>query len=258
MGRGRGRAGPAHLGRWCVAVILCCTAVFPAATVITRGPTADKTLALVFTGHEFGEGGETILNDLDRHHWKASFFLTGDFLANSRFQPLLRRIVREGHYLGPHSDKHLLYCTWDASRGLLVTREQFRDDLLANLEKIEQLGRQRAEVRYFLPPYEHYNQQVADWTAEMGLTLINFTPGTRSNADYAEERDPNFVPSRVIFDSIVARARGDAAGLNGFILLLHVGSGPGRADKFHTRFAALLDFLAAEGYRPVRVNELLR
>ena len=247
--------------KW-IAVLLVVAAAMPhaipAVEVITRGPTAEKKLALVFTGHEFGEGGEAILNGLARRKARASFFLTGDFLANPQFQPLLARIVRGGHYLGPHSDKHLLYCTWDGSRKLRVTREEFRADLEANLEKIERLGRKRSEVRFFLPPYEHYNQQIAEWTAEMGLNLINFTPGTRSNADYTEERDPKFVPSRVIFESIVTRERSDPAGLNGFILLLHMGAGPGRADKFHVRFGELLDFLATRNCRLVRVDELLR
>jgi hypothetical protein len=54
----------------------------------------------------------------------------------------------------------------------------------------------------------------------MGLTLINFTPGTRSNADYTGEADTNFVSSQAIFDSIVNKEREDPHGLNGFILLL--------------------------------------
>ncbi len=44
---------------------------------------------------------------------------------------------------------------------------------------------------------------------------------------------------------------------DGFILLLHIGSGPGRADKFHTRFGQLLDTLAGGGYWFSRVDELL-
>ena len=62
-------------------------------------------------------------------------------------------------------------------------------------------------ARYFLPAFEHYNSQIAAWTAEMGFTLVTFTPGTRANADYTGEADPNFVSSREIFDSIVKRER---------------------------------------------------
>ncbi len=221
---------------------------------IVRGPRAARRMALVFTGHEFAEGGETILDELAKHGARATFFLTGDFLDNPRFRVLVRRIVAEGHGLGPHSDKHLLYCEWTASKKPLVSKAVFKADMLANLEKIERLG--TARPRYFLPPYEHYNEEIARWSAELGLRLVNFTPGTRSNADYTEEGKPNFVASQAIFDSILYREREDPHGLNGFLLLLHIGAGPGRTDKFHARFAALLDELAGKGYRFVRLEDL--
>jgi peptidoglycan/xylan/chitin deacetylase (PgdA/CDA1 family) len=224
---------------------------------IIRGPTSARRLALVFTGHSYAEGGETILNELARHKAKGSFFFTGDFLTNASFRPLIKRIVAEGHYLGPHSDKHLLYCPWEGPKQTLVTRAEFESDLEANLRKIEGFGVKRSQVRYFLPPYEHYNQEIADWSKAMGLTLVNLTRGTRSSADYTGEADKNFVPSQVIYESIVRKEQEDPHGLNGFILLMHVGSGPGRSDKFPRRFGELLDYLAAKGYRFVRIDELL-
>ena len=224
---------------------------------IIRGPTSSKRLAIVFTGHEYAEGGETILNELSRHKAKGSFFVTGDFLTNSNFKPLIRRIIREGHYLGPHSDKHLLYCPWEGPKKTLVTRAEFQSDLERNLRKMEAVGIPRSAIRYFLPPYEHYNQEVVDWSKAMGLTLVNFTPGTRSNADYTGEADRNFVSSQAIFDSIMRKERQDPDGLNGFLLLVHIGSGPGRADKFSARFGEMLDYLAGKGYRCVRVDELV-
>jgi len=233
-----------------VALITCTTA--PDAVV--RGPVAERTIALMFAGHEFAEGAETILDELAKRQAKGSFFLTGDFLANPAYQPLVRRVVRDGHFLGPHSDKHLLYCDWTAEKKTLVTREQFTADLRANLDKIAGLTAEKPQ--YFLPPYEHFNTDVVRWSAEQGLTLINYTPGTRSHADYTTEGDRGFVSSRAIFDSILARERQDG-GLNGFLMLLHTGAGPKRADKFHTRFGALLDDLAGKGYRFVRVDALL-
>ena len=223
---------------------------------LIRGPVDRRQLALVFTAHEFGEGGGTILDELRRHHAKGSFFVTGVYLAQPGNQALLRRIVNEGHYLGPHSDQHLLYCSWEKPPKLLVTPDQFRADLGANLDKLTALGVQRHQVRFFLPPFEHYNQAIAAWTSGLGLRLVNFTPGTRANADYTEEGAPNFVSSQAIFDSIVACEREDPHGLNGYLLLLHLGAGPKRADKFHTRFGALLDSLAGRGYQFVRVDEL--
>jgi peptidoglycan/xylan/chitin deacetylase (PgdA/CDA1 family) len=212
---------------------------------------------MVFTGHGYAEGGETILNELGKHKGNGSFFFTGDFLTNTSFKPLIQRIVKEGHYLGPHSDKHVLYCPWEGPKTTLVTHAEFQADLQSNLGKIERFGIPRSQIRYFLPPYEHYNQQIVDWSKAMGLTLVNFTPGTRSNADYTGEADSNFVSTRTIFDSIVVREKKDTNGLNGFMLLVHIGSGPGRTDKFPARFGELLDYLADKGYQFVRVDELL-
>jgi len=219
---------------------------------ITRGPKDARHIAIVFTGHGYAEGADTILNELAQHHAKASFFLTGAFLTNRAFIPLVKRMQAGGHYLGPHSDSHLLYCDWTATRKTLVTQEEFRTDLQKNLAKLPH------PAGFLLPPFENYNSEISAWSAGIGLTLINFTPGTRSNADYTGEADANFVSSQKIFDSILKRELDDPHGLSGFILLLHVGSGPGRTDKFHTRFGELLDVLAGKGYQFVRVDELLQ
>ncbi len=224
---------------------------------IIRGRTDRRQLALEFTAHEYAEGAATILDALARRQAKASFFLTGDFLAQPSSAPVVRRMIAEGHYLGPHSDRHLLYCPWDAIGRTLVDRETFRRDLQANLNKIEAFGVRRAEVRYFVPPYEHYSPQIAAWTAEMGLTLVNLTPGTRAAADYTAEGEANFVPSQRIFESILARERNQPDGLCGFLLLMHLGVGEKCKDKFHLRLGELLDRLSQKGYRFVRIDELL-
>lgn len=227
------------------------------AGAICRGPTDSNRLALVFTGHEFAEGAETILNELRSRNLPAAFFLTGDFLARQEFKPLVQRMVREGHYLGPHSDKHLLYCTWDNARTTLVSQDTFRSDLQENLKKLATAG-VKSTPTLFLPPYEHNNLQIADWTRSMGLRLVNFTPGTRSAADYTGEADANFVSAQTILDSILSLDRSSREGLNGFILLLHAGAGPGRRDKMHTRLAELLDYLSQRGYECVRLDVLLK
>ena len=68
---------------------------------------------------------------------------------------------QEGHYLGAHSDKHLLYCTWEKRDSLLVTRETFERDVMNNYAEMERFGIMKDEALYFMPPYEWYNQQIA-------------------------------------------------------------------------------------------------
>jgi endoglucanase len=224
---------------------------------IVRGPVSAKRIALVFTGHEFAEGATVILDALAKRGQHASFFLTGAFLRNPEYQAIVQRMVRDGNYVGPHSDAHLLYCPWTGPKTTLVSREEFAVDLERNLDALTRSGIDRRQVRYFLPPYEWYNEEIVRWSRQLGLTLVNFTPGTRSNADYTEESTAQFVASTTIFDSILRREADDPDGLNGFLLLLHVGAGPGRKDKFHPRVGELIDRLMEKSYRFVRVDELL-
>lgn len=215
-------------------------------------------MALVFTGDEYAEGGAAIADALRKHKVKASFFLTGRFYRAPENRKIIERLKRDGHYLGPHSDEHLLYADWADRNQSLVTREQFERDLDNNFAAMRSFGIGRKQVPFFLPPYEWYNREIAGWSSEMGMQIVNFTPGTRSNADYTTDDDKNFISSEAIMSRIKEHESKDAAGLNGFVLLTHIGSGPKRTDKFHDHVDELIGWLKAKGYVPVRVDELLK
>jgi hypothetical protein len=119
-------------------------------------------------------------------------------------------------------------------------------------------GLDRKQVPFFLPAFEWYNREIADWTGETDHQIINFTPGTRSNADYTTDDDKNYISSEDILKRIKEYEAKDPNGLNGFILLTHIGSGPKRTDKFHNRVDELIVWLKTKGYEPVRVDELLK
>jgi peptidoglycan/xylan/chitin deacetylase (PgdA/CDA1 family) len=223
---------------------------------INRGDTSERKVALVFTGDTYANSAAPILDVLKERNIKAGFFLTGNFARDAAFRPALDRMVTEGHYVGPHSDSHPLYCDWGDRDKSLVTKEFFTEDLRANLAALRSLGALRpAEPVLFIPPYEWYNRDQAAWCQELDVTLLNFTPGSGSNRDYAPEGDRVFVPSEKLRDDILAYEQKDPHGLNGFILLLHVGSQ--RKDPFHLQLAPLCDELKRRGYEFVRVDKLL-
>jgi peptidoglycan/xylan/chitin deacetylase (PgdA/CDA1 family) len=224
---------------------------------IVRGDTRQRQLALVFTGDAYADGGEVIFRTLKQKKIKASFFLTGDFYRNTSFQPIIGTLREAGHYLGAHSDKHLLYCRWENRDSLLVTKEEFRNDLLANYAEMKKHGVHASDALYFLPPYEWYNDSIALWTNELGFKLINFSPGTLSHADYTTPAMTNYRSSDVIFESITSFEKNSTHGLNGFILLLHVGTDPRRTDKFYDRLRELIDHLQKRRYEFVRIDALL-
>ncbi len=108
-----------------------------------------------------------------------------------------------------------------------------------------------------MPPYEWYNRQISGWTNELGLTLINYSPGTRSHADYTTPDLEGYVSSDAIIRSILSYEVEDPDGLNGFILLSHVGTAPERTDKLYLRLEELVIALKQRGYRFQRIDELL-
>ena len=221
-----------------------------------RGDTSMRQMALVFTGDEFADGGPTIVRILRKYNVRASFFLTGRFLRNPAFASLVQQLRSEGHYVGPHSDEHLLYCDWRNRDSLLVSRDQFVADLRANYAELARFGIRREAAPLFLPPYEWYNDSIAAWTRAEGGQLINYTPGTLSHADYTTPDGRNYRSSETILQSIRAYQQTHPAGLNGFLLLIHVGTAPTRTDKLYDQLDALLTGLRRQGYRFRRVDAL--
>jgi endoglucanase len=226
---------------------------------IIRGDRTRKEIALVFTGDDFADGGKVIRRALKKHRVHASFFLTGNFYSNPSFEKLIFQLKKNGHYLGAHSDKHLLYADWTKRDSLLVSKEAFTKDLLDNYKHMLAFGIKEEDAPYFLPPYEWYNSTVAEWTKEIGFALVNFTPGTRSVADYTyPQMGDRYVSSTEIYRSILEYEQTDPYGLNGFILLIHIGTDPRRTDKFYYRLDNLLDELISRSYSFSTITNLLK
>jgi hypothetical protein len=64
--------------------------------------------------------------------------------------------------------------------------------------------------------------------------------------------------SAKIVDSILNYEKTETAGLNGFILLSHIGSHPERTDKFYRKLDEMIVTLKAGGYTLKRIDTLLK
>jgi peptidoglycan/xylan/chitin deacetylase (PgdA/CDA1 family) len=111
--------------------------------------------------------------------------------------------------------------------------------------------------RYFLPPYEWYNDSISYWCEKQGIQLLNFTPGTLSSADYTTPSDKNYRSSETIYHSIIDYEKSHSAGLNGFILLMHIGTDPKRTDKFYLKLPQLIEYLKTSGYSFKTIDQLI-
>ncbi|PID56318.1 MAG: cellulase [Ignavibacteriae bacterium] len=217
---------------------------------VIRGDTTKKNIYLIFSGGDFGEGCEYISEVLNKQNIKANFFFTGDFYRNAKFKKCIEQLKAEGHYLGAHSNKHLLYAAWENRDSLLVTKEEFILDLKNNYKEMKKFGLTEGDANYFLPPYEWYNAEIAKWTKELGLQLINYSPGTKSVTDYTTPDMGNrYIASDKILRSILNYEEKSSNGLNGFYLLLHVGTDQKRTDKFYYKLNYLISEIKKRGYK---------
>lgn len=221
---------------------------------MTRGPVSEKEIALVFTGDEYFEGLPTITAALKKAQVKAGFFFTGRLYGNKQAKSLIKKLQSDGHYLGPHSDQHLLYNDWTRRDSLLVTKDSLLNDLERNYAKMKFLDLKN-ERKLFIPPFEWWNSEVASWCKEAGIELFSFTPGTSTNADYTyPEMGKSYKSNEVILSSLFDR--GDNS-LNGSIILIHVGTDPRRKEKLYDRLPEIIDKLRTRGYRLTRIDDLL-
>lgn len=223
---------------------------------IVRMDTTKKEVWLAFTAHEFKDGFDHVLKTLSDNGIKASFFLTGDFCRAEGNEKLIERIRKAGHYIGPHSDKHLLYCSWEKRDSLLVTRQHFIKDLDDNYAALEKHGIKRSEASVFMPPYEWYNDTIASWTGKAGSILVNMSSGTNTNQDWTIP-----APGAPYFssDSLMNSLKRYEArkGMNGYILLVHPGTDPARTDKFYLRLGEVITYLENRNYSFKSLGELL-
>ena len=225
--------------------------VYSEGGIIRTDPSA-KRISLVFTAADKADGAPVILRTLRERGVRGAFFFTGEFFET--FPEVIRQLVAEGHYVGSHSYGHLLYNDWSRRDSLLVTKEQFQEDLIRSYRLLSEAGI-RERPRWFIPPYEHYNAEIASWARQMGLQIVNYTPGTTTNGDYTTPDMAHYYSS----DKILARLREieSRSGLNGYILLIHLGTVPERTDKFYDRLGALMDELSAKGYTFVPLETAL-
>lgn len=220
---------------------------------IVRGNPLRKRIALVFTAALWADGADTITSTLKSRGVKGNFFFTGKFYE--KYPHIVKRLVKEKHYVGSHGYGHLLYSPWDNRDSTLVSRKEFNDDMAKSYALMAKAGIKKRHARYFIPSYEHYNKTISAWAREQGLQVINYTPGTRSNADYTTPDMKSYAGSEELYSRLVEYESRNT--LNGHFLLLHFGTHPARTDKFYNLLPRIIDEMKKRGYVFVTVNEMI-
>ncbi|MBQ1252063.1 MAG: polysaccharide deacetylase family protein [Firmicutes bacterium] len=185
----------------------------------------DNTIALSFDASWGAEHTEELLNILEEHDVKTTFFLVDLWIEE--YPDLVRTIDEKGHEIGLHSHTH--------PRFTELTTEQMEKELSANQEAIAALTDKRATL--FRPPYGDYNDTVIATASAMGLTTVQWSV---DSLDW-QGLDADAITDRVM-DGVAP----------GAIVLMH-NNGEHTAEALKQLITKILK----KGYTIVPVGELL-
>jgi len=222
---------------------------------VIRGDSTQKQVCLVFTAAEWADGAETIIRTLKENRIKGGFFFTGEFYEKNG--DIVKRLLSEGHYVGSHSYGHLLYSSWENPDSMLVSQAEFEADIQKSYQLMADFGIEQKDAPYFIPPYEYYNERVSAWARQLDLSIINFTPGTGTNADYTiPSMGKSYHSSKELYNRLMNFEK--KKGLNGHFLMIHFGTHPERTDKFYKLLPQIIRTLKHRGYRFVSVPDMMK
>lgn len=216
----------AFLGIWCCILSIPCSAKTSNAYRFSK--TADKKIALTFDDGPHPSQTKRILDILDAHGVKATFFMVGVNVQN--YPDVAREVVSRGHEIGNHTFSHSKLGSMSESD---VSDELERCE--ASLQKICNYHPQ-----LFRPPQGALSNAIEGCSFERDYRLILWSLDTR---------DWEVKNTQQIVKTVLSKVKG------GDIILMHdyVGTHSKTADALEI----LLPELLSRGYEPVTVSELL-
>jgi len=233
------------------------------AASLERGNARANVVALTFDGGWGCEATEPILDTLDRHKARATFFITGEYIK--RYPDLVRRIVAAGHDVGNHTYSHPHLTTWNHSHTMRtkpgVTRE-FLHDQLNRTHLLFYRTTSKKFAPYWRAPYGEQNGEIRRWAAELGYVHIGWTRGGGSRSldtlDWVSNPGSRlYRSSESIARRIVNFDRGISGGASGAIILMHLGSGRKRDYPFE-KLGWIIETMRRKGYEFVTITGMLR
>ncbi len=201
--------------------------------MVSALPTARRVVALTFDGGAGNQGVESILATLVAERVPATFFLTGDFAADS---PALARRLAGAGLVGNH--------TWDHPHL----------PLLSDADITTQLSRTRSAVLtaagidprpLFRFPYGDYTAHTLAVVNGQGYVAVGWTVDTLGWKGTS---------AGVTADAVVARVLASARA--GEIVLMHLGAAPDGSTLDATALPRVISELRSRGYGFVTLEQL--
>ena len=187
----------------------------------------DKVVALTFDAAWGNEDTQKILDILEKHNVKVTFFATGGWVE--AYPDDVKKIIEAGHAFGNHSENHKFMTR--------LTDEQKKQELMKVHDKVKALT--GYEMCLFRPPYGDYNDAVVKVADSLGYYTIQWSVDSLDWKDYG-------------VDSIVRTVTQHKSLDSGAIILMHNG-----AKYTADALDSIITSLEEQGYSFVTVAELI-
>ncbi|MCI5956722.1 MAG: polysaccharide deacetylase family protein, partial [Clostridiales bacterium] len=122
----------------------------------------DKVVAISFDASWGADKTIAILDILDAHDVKTTFFLVGGWV--DKYPEMVKEIAARGHEIGNHSDTH--------AHMSKLSEQDIRDELRIMSDKVENLTGVRPTL--FRPPYGEYNDRVVQVSRAEGYECVQW------------------------------------------------------------------------------------
>lgn len=189
--------------------------------------TDSKQISISFDAAWGAEDFSQIMEVLDKHNVKTTFFMTGEWVE--KYPDCVKTLVEKGHDLGNHSASHP-----DMTK---LSKEKQREQILNVHNAVKELT--GYEMDLFRPPYGAYNNEVIRTCYELGYFPIQWDVDSLDWKDLSASDIINKVCNHKSLD-------------NGSIILCHNGAK-------HTAEALdeMLTNLERLGYEIVPISKLI-
>lgn len=232
---------------------------------VVNGTLSKKVVSLTFDGGSYNNATSQILDTLASRGVTATMFLTGQFMK--RHRQTVKEILAAGHEIGNHTMSHPHLTSWAQNRRHTtltgVTRSMIGSQLTeANSVFRSITGEDLAPL--WRAPYGEKNKQICSWALSYGFIHIawkqgrTWSEGYDSNDWVPDQDTPGYHPPQAVYEKYMRLAGEEPDGMNGGILLFHLGTARKKPEQqVHRILGKLIDGFHEKGYQIVPTTVLL-